>query len=71
MLVNATPIHGEDGEVASVVVAMQDLAPLEELDWLRTEFLNMVSHELRTPLAAVVRQYRPDLPAGGGPPIVS
>ncbi len=53
MLVNATPIHGEDGEVASVVVAMQDLAPLEELDRLRTEFLNMVSHELRTPLAAI------------------
>ncbi len=53
MLANATPIHGEDGEVASVVVAMQDLAPLEELDRLRTEFLNMVSHELRTPLAAI------------------
>ena len=53
MLVNATPIHGEDGEVASVVVTMQDLAPLEELDRLRTEFLNMVSHELRTPLAAI------------------
>ena len=53
ILVNATPIHGEDGAVASVVVAMQDLAPLEELDRLRTEFLNMVSHELRTPLAAI------------------
>ena len=53
MLVNATPIQGEDGEVASVVVAMQDLAPLEDMDRLRTEFLNMVSHELRTPLAAI------------------
>ena len=53
MLVNATPIHGEDGAVAKVVVAMQDLAPLEELERLRTEFLNMVSHELRTPLSAI------------------
>ena len=53
LLVNATPIHGEDGEVASVVVTMQDLAPLDELDRLRAEFLNMVSHELRTPLAAI------------------
>ena len=53
ILVNATPIRGEDGAVASVVVTMQDLAPLEELDRLRTEFLNMVSHELRTPLAAI------------------
>ena len=53
MLVNATPIHGEDGEVASVVVTMQDLAPLEELDRMRAEFLGMVGHELRTPLAAI------------------
>ena len=53
MLVNATPIHGEDGTVASVVVTLQDLAPLQELDRLRAEFLNMVSHELRTPLAAI------------------
>ena len=53
MLVNATPIHGEDGSLASTVVTMQDLAPLEELDRLRAEFLGMVSHELRTPLAAI------------------
>ena len=53
VLVNATPIHSEDGEVASVVVAMQDLADLQELERLRAEFLAMVSHELRTPLAAI------------------
>ena len=27
-LVNATPIHGEDGAVVSMVVTLQDLAPL-------------------------------------------
>ncbi|MCY4502054.1 MAG: ATP-binding protein, partial [Alphaproteobacteria bacterium] len=53
MLINATPIHAEDGAVASLVVTMQDLAPLEELDRRRAEFLNMVSHELRPPLAAI------------------
>ena len=53
MLVNGTPIHGEDGTVASLVVTMQDLAPLEELDRLRAEFLGMVSHELRAPLASI------------------
>ena len=53
LLVNATPIHDEDGEVESVVVTMQDLEPLDELDRQRAEFLNMVSHELRTPLAAI------------------
>ena len=52
-LVNATPIRSGDGEVASVVVTMQDLAPLEELERLRVEFLGMVSHELRAPLAAI------------------
>ncbi len=52
-LVNATPIHGEDGAVASVVVALQDLAPLKELERLRAEFLGMVSHELRAPLTSI------------------
>ena len=52
-LVNATPIHAEDGTVASVVVTMQDLAPLEELERQRTEFLGMVSHELRAPLMSI------------------
>ena len=53
ILVNATPIHAEDGAVASVVVTMQDLAPLLELERMRAEFLGMVSHALRTPLAAI------------------
>ena len=52
-LVNATPIHAEDGAVASVVVTMQDLAPLEELERQRAEFLGMVSHELRMPLTSI------------------
>ena len=52
-LINATPVRSADGAVESVVVTMQDLAPLEELGRLQTEFLNMVSHELRTPLAAI------------------
>ena len=52
-LVNATPIHSEDGEVESVVVTMQDLAPLEELERQRAEFLGLVSHELRAPLTSI------------------
>ena len=53
VLLNATPIRSEDGELASFVVTFQDLTPLEEQERLRAEFLAMVSHELRTPLAAV------------------
>ena len=52
-LVNATPIRSQDGAVESVVVAMQDLRPLQELERLRAEFLGMVSHELRAPLISV------------------
>ena len=52
-LINLTPIRSADGAVESVVVTMQDLAPLQELERLRSEFLSMVSHELRTPLAAI------------------
>ena len=52
-LVNATPIRGDDGEIASIVATVQDMTPLEELERLRAEFLGMVSHELRAPLAAI------------------
>ena len=52
-LVNATPIHSIDGGIESVVVTMQDLAPLRELERLRAEFLSMVSHELRAPLTSI------------------
>ena len=52
-LVDATPIPGEGGGVGSVVATFQDLAPLDEIERLRTEFLALVSHELRGPLAAI------------------
>ena len=53
-LLNATSIHSEEGEVDSVVVTMQDLAPLQELERLRSEFLGLVSHELRAPLTSIM-----------------
>ena len=53
VLVNATPILAEDGAVGSVVLTIQDLAPLDEIERLRTEFLGLVGHELREPLAAI------------------
>ena len=53
-LVNVTPIYaGAGDEVKSVVVTMQDLAPLLEQERLRADFLGMVSHELRGPLTAI------------------
>ncbi len=52
-LINATPIHSEDGELESFVMTMQDMTPMEELERQRAEFLGMVSHELRTPLTSI------------------
>ena len=54
LLLNASPIHTEDGRVASFIITLQDLTPLEEQERLRAEFLAMVSHELRMPLSSVM-----------------
>ena len=35
LLLNASPIHSEDGQVASFVITLQDMAPLEEQERLR------------------------------------
>ena len=53
VLINATPIRTDEGEVASMIVTMQDMAPLQEMERMRAEFLGMVSHELRAPLTSI------------------
>ena len=58
-LINATPIHSAAGAVESLVVTMQDLAPLEELERSRAQFLSMVRHELRAPLTSIRDQPPP------------
>ncbi|MYD85137.1 MAG: response regulator [Acidobacteria bacterium] len=52
-IINATPIHSDDGDVQSVVVTMQDLSSLEQFEQMRADFLAMVSHELRAPLSSI------------------
>ena len=52
-LLNATPVRSADGTVESIVVTLQDLAPIEELERSRAEFLGLVSHELRAPLTSI------------------
>ena len=53
VLINATPIRTDDGEVDSFIVTLQDMAPLQEMERMRAEFLGMVSHELRAPLTSI------------------
>ena len=52
-LTNATPILSSNGGVATLVVTMQDLAPIQEIERIRAQFVGMVSHELRAPLMAI------------------
>ena len=54
LLLNATPIASQEGEIESMVVTLQDMADVEELERLRAEFLAMVSHELRMPLTSIM-----------------
>ena len=53
VLLNATPILSDEGEVESMIVTLQDMSAVEELERLRAEFLAMVSHELRLPLTSI------------------
>ena len=53
LLCNTTPIRSADGVVESLVVIMQDLAPIKELARLRAEVFSRVSDELRTPLVTI------------------
>ncbi|MCY4664917.1 MAG: GAF domain-containing protein, partial [Acidimicrobiaceae bacterium] len=52
-IINSTPILTEQGDVASMVVTLQDLAPMKELGRQRAEFLSMVSQELLAPLTSI------------------
>ncbi len=52
-IVNSTPILSEDGGVTSVVVTLQDLAPMQDMGRQRAEFLGMVSQELLAPLTSI------------------
>ena len=65
-LLNLTPIGTEDGEVVSVVVTLQDLAPLQELERMRAEILGMVGHELRAPLTSIMGSAATLLEQSGG-----
>ena len=53
VLISATPIYSEDGQVEAAVAVIQDLTPIEELERQRSEFLGIVSHELRNPLTTI------------------
>ena len=52
-LVKSTPIQSPGGGMESAVMTLQDLAPLDEIERRRAEFLSLVSHELLEPLTSI------------------
>lgn len=52
-IINAAPIFSEEGEITAVVVAFHDMTRFEEMERLRSQFLNMVSQELLSALTSI------------------
>ena len=52
-LINAAPIYSERGDIVSIVVSMQDMAPMQDSARMRAEHVGMVSHDLRMPLTTI------------------
>lgn len=53
VLCSAAPIRSDNGEIVKVVCTLQDMTPLEEVERLRSEFLDVVAQELRNPLTSI------------------
>jgi len=53
LLVNASPLYDERGEIVSAVAVFQDISRRAAADQFRDDFLALASHELRTPLTAI------------------
>ena len=53
VIINSTPIFSEEGVMESMMVTLQDLAPVRELERRQAEFLGLVSQELLAPLTSI------------------
>jgi PAS domain S-box-containing protein len=56
LLVSASPIRDEHGEIVGAVVSYTDITPLAELIQLRDDVTSTISHDLRQPLTAIIGQ---------------
>ncbi len=52
-LINAIPVPDAEGGVATMVVTLQDMTPLEDLARQRSEFVALVGRELRAPVTSI------------------
>ena len=52
-LINAIPVPDAEGGVATIVVTLQDMTPLEDLARQRSEFMTLVGRELGAPVTSI------------------
>ncbi|MHB0937464.1 MAG: PAS domain S-box protein [Armatimonadota bacterium] len=54
ILMNAVPVHDQEGNIIAGVVVAHDITAIKELDHAKDEFLAVLSHELKTPLTPML-----------------
>ena len=52
-VVNAAPVHDEQGDISAAVAVIGDISALQEVERLKAEFLSMMTHDLRGPLSTI------------------
>jgi PAS domain S-box-containing protein len=51
--VTATPLYGEEGDLARVILNVVDITRFRQAEELKSTFVSVVSHELKTPVALI------------------
>ncbi len=51
--ITATPLYGEDGRLARVILNVVDITRFRQAEELKSTFVSIVSHELKTPVALI------------------
>ncbi|WP_437281666.1 PAS domain S-box protein [Sorangium sp. So ce375] len=68
VLVNAAPVHSDDGELQGAVAVFQDISALKEMERQRQEWIGVIAHDLRQPIQVIATASQLLGRKGGEPP---